>query len=45
MVEAYWNVGRMIVEEEQQGKGRAEYGAALLKNLSIRLTGEFGAGF
>ena len=45
MVEAYWNVGRMIVEEEQQGKERAEYGAALLKNLSIRLTGEFGAGF
>ncbi|MGP1679272.1 MAG: DUF1016 N-terminal domain-containing protein, partial [Burkholderiales bacterium] len=36
MVEAYWNVGRMIVEEEQQGKERAEYGAALLKNLSIR---------
>ena len=45
MAEAYWNVGRMIVEEEQQGKERAEYGAALLKNLSIRLTGEFGAGF
>ena len=45
MVEAYWDVGRMIVEEEQQGKERAEYGAALLKNLSIRLTGEFGAGF
>ncbi len=45
MVEAYWNVGRMIVEEEQQGKERAEYGAALLKNLSIRLTGEFGARF
>ena len=45
MVEAYWNIGRMIVEEEQQGKERAEYGAALLKTLSIRLTGEFGAGF
>src|SRR3990172_6461571 len=45
MVEAYWNVGRMIVEEEQKGKERAEYGAALLKNLSNRLTGEFGAGF
>ena len=45
MVEAYWNVGRMIVEEEQQGKERAEYGAALLKNLSIRLSAEFGAGF
>lgn len=45
MVEAYWNVGRMIVEEEQQGKERAEYGAALLRNLSIRLTREFGKGF
>ncbi len=45
MVEAYWNVGRMIVEEEQQGKERAEYGAALIKNLSIRLSGEFGKGF
>ena len=29
MVEAYWNIGRMIVEEEQQGKERAEYGAGL----------------
>ena len=45
MVEAYWNVGRMIVEEEQQGKERAEYGAALIKNLSVRLCGEFGKGF
>ncbi|MFZ3208382.1 MAG: PDDEXK nuclease domain-containing protein [Geobacteraceae bacterium] len=45
MVEAYWNVGRVIVEEEQRGQERAEYGAALLKNLSIRLTAEFGAGF
>ena len=45
MVEAYWNVGRMIVEEEQQGKERAEYGAALIKNLSVRLTKEFGKGF
>lgn len=45
MVEAYWNVGRMIVEEEQQGKERAEYGAMLIKNLSIRLSGEFGKGF
>ena len=45
MVEAYWNVGRMIVEEEQRGQERAEYGAALIKNLSIRLTREFGKGF
>ena len=45
MVEADWDIGRMIVEEEQHGKERAEYGAALIKNLSIRLTEEFGKGF
>jgi len=45
MVEAYWHVGRMIVEEEQRGKERAEYGAALINNLSPRLTEEFGKGF
>jgi hypothetical protein len=45
MVEAYWNVGRMIVEEEQQGRKRAGYGAALIQELSVRLTAEFGSGF
>ena len=45
MVEAYWNIGRMIVEEEQQGKERADYGAFIVRNLSIRLTVEFGKGF
>ena len=45
MVETYWNVGKRIVEEEQQGKERAEYGEALLKTLSIALTAEFGKGF
>lgn len=45
MVEAYWNIGRMIVEEEQQGQERAEYGALLIRNLSVRLTDEFGKGF
>jgi predicted nuclease of restriction endonuclease-like (RecB) superfamily len=45
MVEAYWNVGRMIVEEEQQGQKRAGYGKALMKELSNQLTSEFGAGF
>ncbi len=45
MVEAYWNVGRKIVEEEQQGKERAEYGKLLVRRLSERLTAEFGAGF
>src|SRR5688572_30144023 len=45
MVEAYWNIGRTIVEEEQRGQQRADYGASLLKNLAIRLSGEFGRGF
>lgn len=45
MVEAYWNVGRMIVEEEQEGKERAKYGAFLIRDLSFRLTEEFGKGF
>jgi predicted nuclease of restriction endonuclease-like (RecB) superfamily len=45
MVEACWNVGRMIVEEEQRGQQRAEYGVALIRNLSIALTKEFSKGF
>ena len=45
MVEAYWNVGRMIVEEEQQGKERAGYGEALIRSLSEQLTIDFGKGF
>ena len=45
MVTAYWNVGRLIVEDEQQGNTRAEYGKAILADLSIRLTNEFGKGF
>ncbi|OGV97064.1 hypothetical protein A2W24_06380 [Microgenomates group bacterium RBG_16_45_19] len=45
MVEAYWNIGRMVVEEEQQGKERAGYGKALMGNLSERLTLDFGKGF
>jgi len=45
MVAAYWDVGRKIVEEEQNGAGRAEYGARLIKTLAFRLTAEFGRGF
>jgi len=45
MVTAYWNVGRLIVEDEQQGNTRAEYGKAILSDLSKRLTDEFGKGF
>jgi predicted nuclease of restriction endonuclease-like (RecB) superfamily len=45
MVEAYWQIGQRIVEEEQKGKGRAEYGANLIKELSKQLSAEFGKGF
>lgn len=45
MVQAYWNVGRIIVEEEQQGQTRAAYGTALIPFLAKRLTVEFGKGF
>jgi len=45
MVNAYWNVGRLIVEEEQKGKRKADYGLYLIKSLSGRLTQEFGKGF
>lgn len=45
MVEAYWLIGRRIVEEEQGGTSRAEYGKQILKELSAELTKEFGKGF
>jgi len=44
MVDAYWHIGKRIVEEEQQGKGRADYGSYLIKDLSKQLTVEFGKG-
>lgn len=45
MVQTYWQIGRLIVEDEQQGESRAEYGKQVLKNLSLSLTEEFGKGF
>ncbi len=42
---SYWQIGQLIVEDEQQGKERAEYGKFVLKNLSKKLTLEFGKGF
>lgn len=45
MVNAYWQMGKRIVEEEQNGKVRAEYGKQLLKKLSLVLTKEYGKGF
>ena len=45
MVQTYWQIGRLIVEGEQQGETRAEYGKQVLKSLSVSLTEEFGKGF
>lgn len=45
MVYTYYEIGRMIVEDEQQGKERAAYGKGVLKEISDRLTNEFGRGF
>jgi predicted nuclease of restriction endonuclease-like (RecB) superfamily len=45
MVEAYWLIGKRIVEEEQGGEARAQYGKRLLENLSKSLSHEFGKGF
>jgi predicted nuclease of restriction endonuclease-like (RecB) superfamily len=45
MTITYFEIGRIIVEEEQNGKDRAEYGKQLLKDLSKQLTKEFGRGF
>lgn len=45
MVQAYWEIGRIIVEEEQSGKERAEYGKALIEELSKRLAADYGRGF
>jgi hypothetical protein len=44
MVQAYWQIGRRIVEEEQGGATRAEYGTLLIRNLSRDLGDEFGKG-
>ena len=45
MVEAYWLIGKRIVEEEQGGEAKAQYGKRLLENLSSQLSHEFGKGF
>jgi len=45
IVLTYYEIGKMIVEEEQRGENRAKYGQHLLAELSIKLTSEFGKGF
>ncbi len=45
MLTAYWNIGREIVEEEQKGAMRAEYGKGIIERLSEQLIAEFGSGY
>lgn len=45
MIATYWNIGKRIVEEEQNGKQRAEYGKELIKSLAKELIQEYGSGF
>ena len=45
MVQTYWQIGRLIVEDEQGGSVRAAYGQRVLPDLAKRLTAEFGKGF
>ena len=45
MVYTYFEIGRLIIDEEQQGENRAEYGKSVLKSLSYKLKQEFGKGF
>ena len=45
MVHAYWNIGKDIVEEEQKGQNRAEYGSFVIKELSRKLLNQYGKGF
>ncbi|GHT11918.1 hypothetical protein AGMMS4956_05700 [Bacteroidia bacterium] len=45
MLETYWHLGRRIVEQEQQGKERADYGVGLLKRLSVELHKTFNKGY
>lgn len=44
-VQMYWQLGRRIFEEEQQGKERADYGSYLIKNLAKQLEPDYGSGF
>lgn len=45
MVRLYFNIGKRIIENDQDGKSRAEYGKELLEQISQELTKEFGKGF
>ena len=42
VIQTYWNIGRRIVEEEQQGESRAQYGKRLIANLADKLSARYG---
>ncbi|MDB5011999.1 MAG: putative cytoplasmic protein [Daejeonella sp.] len=45
MVKAYWNIGKLMVEEEQKGEHRAGYGTELIRKMSERLSATYGKGY
>nr|WP_257737082.1 DUF1016 N-terminal domain-containing protein [Chryseobacterium glaciei] len=45
LLKMYWEIGRIIIEDEQNGEQRADYGKSILKNLANQLSLEFGKGF
>lgn len=45
LLQTYWQIGKLIIEDEQDGNEKATYGKATLKNLAVQLTFEFGKGF
>lgn len=45
LLQTYWQIGQLIVEDEQKGESKAIYGKGTLKNLALQLTLEFGKGF
>ena len=45
MLQTYWTIGKRIVEEEQKGDFKAEYGSSVLKEIAIELTSEIGRGY
>lgn len=45
IVATNWNIRRLIVEQEQNGKERADYGERLIQSLAVKLTGKFGSSY
>jgi len=45
LLKMYWEIGKLIIEDEQNGEFRAKYGKSVLKNLAAQISLEFGKGF